>query len=525
MPAPTNQTAIPSVTALRAQLGYGDAKKEMFTKFRNAMASSRDVFNALSKMVQSFLDRDGNPQRFWPDDGALDTTKLKFSTDQNRIKDILRQLFWRLNLQDHRNNKSRNPLSKGNDVGKGLESGLHRSDPIDVESHEDEKPPGLRSARERSHTLRADPVDEGPNESELADDASSRSVISRDTYLVPQSPDLSAQAPVLAPFAEMTPSTKRAREVDSSSARSESSAKRGRTSSTQVANRSSTRQRKPRREPEWATPEQYWAAGESPECPSNLESTGNNPGVSDGATVATATSSVRPTVEYGPQEDPVNDFIDEWTMQQNADTEVILTTTHVPKNLAMSPNTTRKGEAAEKPNMESEVLSVHPSTRTLMSEPVVPEETATKADSQRSENAESNSVGQRTVVAQPKFTYTIMTHYPKYRERHWKPKRGFGQKTLSELLTEFPAWVQLSDVESLQFLMETSNTEVEDVIELGQEKQFEEMKAKFEKAIRMEIARAANSGQVPVKISIDVRTGRDPQEEEMDIENIRFSWS
>lgn len=84
MPTPTNQTAIPSVTALRAQLGYGDAKKEMFTKFKNAMLSSRDVFvsdgglhgkdlidwksrdqqNALSKMVQSFLDRDGNPQRF-----------------------------------------------------------------------------------------------------------------------------------------------------------------------------------------------------------------------------------------------------------------------------------------------------------------------------------------------------------------------------------------------------------------------------------------------------------------------------
>ncbi|KAI8263040.1 hypothetical protein K4K56_005680 [Colletotrichum sp. SAR 10_98] len=408
MPAPTNQTAIPSVTALRAQLGYGDAKKEMFTKFRNAMASSRDVFVS---------------------DGGLN----------------------------------------------------------DVESHEDENPPGLRSARERSHTLRADTVDEGPNESELADDASSRSVISRDPYLVPQSPDLSAQAPV-------------------------------------VANRSSTRQRKPRREPEWATPEQYWAAGESPECPSSLESTGNNPGVSDGATVATATSSVRLTVEYAPQEDPVNDFIDEWTMQQNADTEVILTTTHVPKNLAMSPNTTRKGEAAEKPNMAPEALSVHPSTRTLMPEPVIPEETAAKADSQRSENAEANSVDQKTVVAQPKFTYTIMTHYPKYRERHWKPKRGFGQKTLSELLTEFPAWVQLSDEESLQFPMETSNTEVEDVIELGQEKQFEEMKAKFEKAIRMEIARAANSGQVPVKISIDVRTGRDPQEEEMDIENIRFSW-
>ncbi|KAF0323007.1 hypothetical protein GQ607_009770 [Colletotrichum asianum] len=542
MPTPTNQTAIPSVTNLREQLGYSDAKRKIFHELKNAMLSSRDVFvtdeglrgqdlidwksrdqqTALSKMVQTFLDRDGNAKKFWPDDDALYTTKLKFSTDQNRIKEILQQLFWRLNVQDHRNNKYRESSSKENDVHKGSETGLHRNDPIDLESPEDEKPPGLRSARERSRTLRAHTVDEGPNESELTDDASGYSGISRDPYLVPQSPDLGAHAPTqFAPFAEMTPSSKRAREADSSSARSESSAKRGRKSSTQVASRSSTRQRKARREPEWATEEQYWAAGESPEHPSSLGSIDNNLGVPGGATFVTPT---RPTVEDAPQEDPVDDFIDEWTMQQNADTEAILTTTDVPEDRAMVLNTTREEEAAEKPDVASEVLSVHPSTRFPVSEPVVPEETAAKADSQRSENAESKNVDPKIVVAQPKFTYTIMTHYPKYRERHWKPKSGFGHKTLSELLTEFPAWVQLSDVKELQFLMETSNAEVEDVIEVGQEEQFEEMKAKFEKAIRMEIARAANSGQVLVKISIDVRTGRDPQEEEMDIENIRFLW-
>ncbi|KAI8164625.1 hypothetical protein K4K49_012321 [Colletotrichum sp. SAR 10_70] len=504
MPTPTNQTAIPSVTHLREQLGYSDAKRKIFHELKNAMLSSRDVFvtdeglrgqdlidwksrdqqTALSKMVQTFLDRDGNAKKFWPDDDALYTTKLKFSTDQNRIKEILQQLFWRLNVQDHRNNKYRESSSKGNDVHKGSETGLHRNDPIDLESREDEKPPGLRSARERSRTVRAHTVDEGPNEAEHTDDASGYSGISRDPYLVPQSPDLGAQAPT-------------------------------------VASRSSTRQRKARREPEWATEEQYWAAGESPEHPSSLGSIDNNLGVPDGATFVTPT---RPTVEDAPQEDPVDDFIDEWTMQQNADTEAILTTTDVPEDRAMAPNTTRDEEAAEKPDVASEILSVHPSTRILVPEPVVPEETAAKADSQRSENAESKNVDPKIVVAQPKFTYTIMTHYPKYRERHWKPKSGFGHKTLSELLTEFPAWVQLSDVKELQFLMETSNAEVEDVIEVGQEEQFEEMKAKFEKAIRMEIARAANSGQVLVKISIDVRTGRDPQEEEMDIENIRFLW-
>ncbi|KAH9227426.1 hypothetical protein K456DRAFT_1902599 [Colletotrichum gloeosporioides 23] len=543
MPTPTNQTAIPSVTNLREQLGYSDAKRKIFHELKNAMLSSRDVFvtdeglrgqdlidwksrdqqTALSKMVQTFLDRDGNAKQFWPDDDALYTTKLKFSTDQNRIKEILQQLFWRLNVQDHRNNKYRESSSKENDVHKGSETGLHRNDPIDLESPEDKKPPGLsRSPRERSRTLRAHTVDEGPNESELTDDASGYSGISRDPYLVPQSPDLGAQAPTqLAPFAEMTPSSKRAREADSSSARSESSAKRGRKSSTQVASRSSTRQRKARREPEWATEEQYWAAGESPERLSSLGSIDNNLGVPGGAPVVTPT---RPTVEDAPQEDPVNDFIDEWTMQQNADTEAILTTTDIPKDRAMALNTTREEEAAEKPDVAPGVLSVHPSTRALMSEPVVPEETAAKTGSQRSDNAESNDVDPKTVVAQPKFTYTIMTHYPKYRERHWKPKSGFRQKTLSELLTEFPPWVKLSDVESLQFLIETSNAEVEGVMELGQEEQFEEMKAKFEKVIRMEIARAASTSQVLVKISIDVRTGRDPQEEEMDIENIRFSW-
>ncbi|KAK2750196.1 hypothetical protein CKAH01_17966 [Colletotrichum kahawae] len=280
MPTPTNSTAIPNVTTLRQQLGYSDGKKQMFRDLKNAMLSSRDVFvtdgglhgkdlidwksrdqqTALSKMVQAFLDRDGNTQRFWPDDGALHAMKLKYSTDQNRIKEILQQLFWRLNIQDHfRNNKFRKSLSKENDAEKGSESRLHQDDPIDPESVEDEKLPGMRSARGRSCTLRADTVDQGPPQSELADDASGYSVISRDPYLVPQSPDLGAQAPTqFAPFADMATSSKRAREVDSSSARSESSAKRGRTSSTQVASRSSTRQRKARREPEWTTPEQYF---------------------------------------------------------------------------------------------------------------------------------------------------------------------------------------------------------------------------------------------------------------------------
>ncbi|KAJ0283481.1 hypothetical protein CBS470a_007295 [Colletotrichum nupharicola] len=381
MPTPTNQTAIPSVTNLREQLGYSDAKRKIFHELKNAMLSSRDVF----------------------------------VTDE----------------------------------------GLRGQDLIDWKSRDQQ----------------------------------------------------TALSKMLAPFAEMTPSSKRAREADSSSARSESSAKRGRKSSTQVASRSSTRQRKARREPEWATEEQYWAAGESPERLSSLGSIDNNLGVPGGAPVVTPT---RPTVEDAPQEDPVNDFIDEWTMQQNADTEAILTTTDIPKDRAMALNTTREEEAAEKPDVAPGVLSVHPSTRALMSEPVVPEETAAKTGSQRSDNAESNDVDPKTVVAQPKFTYTIMTHYPKYRERHWKPKSGFRQKTLSELLTEFPPWVKLSDVESLQFLIETSNAEVEGVMELGQEEQFEEMKAKFEKVIRMEIARAASTSQVLVKISIDVRTGRDP---------------
>lgn len=61
-----------------------------------------------------------------------------------RIKEILQQLFWRLNVQDHRNNKYRESSSKENDVHKGSETKLHRNDPIDLESPEDEKPPGLR---------------------------------------------------------------------------------------------------------------------------------------------------------------------------------------------------------------------------------------------------------------------------------------------------------------------------------------------------------------------------------------------
>ncbi|KAL0765265.1 hypothetical protein CaCOL14_012014 [Colletotrichum acutatum] len=156
-----NPTSIPSISALRRQLGYGDSDvaKDQSMSFQHTVRAFRKTFvtrqgyegsamyewkssehqSALEEMVQAFLDRDGNGARLWPDENAQGSAKqLKYSRHGANIKRTLKQLFWRMNLQQHRNGKSRkNKRKTGNVHIRTLDGRGRHEDPIDVDEIEE----------------------------------------------------------------------------------------------------------------------------------------------------------------------------------------------------------------------------------------------------------------------------------------------------------------------------------------------------------------------------------------------------
>lgn len=103
--ASINPTSIPSITALRQDLNYGDAKLprcqafyEDVRLFRKKYISSqgleggslhewklREHQNALGEMTRAFLDRDGNGRHYWPDDETSPRYNgLKYSSGHAR---------------------------------------------------------------------------------------------------------------------------------------------------------------------------------------------------------------------------------------------------------------------------------------------------------------------------------------------------------------------------------------------------------------------------------------------------------
>ncbi|KAK7433567.1 hypothetical protein Landi51_13867 [Colletotrichum acutatum] len=147
-----NPTSIPSITSLRAQLGYVSCEKWGYDDFTTSTRQFLDRFtiegwkgrlihewnsekhqDLLKKMVISYLDDDGNGKRFWPDN---EIGRLQYSTHQEKIRKKMQQLFWRLNLQWHKYQKGKeNKSARIVDTGDG--SGLSHEDPIDVDALED----------------------------------------------------------------------------------------------------------------------------------------------------------------------------------------------------------------------------------------------------------------------------------------------------------------------------------------------------------------------------------------------------
>ena len=103
----TNPTAasLPSITALRAALDYGDAKSARCTFFYDDIRHFRRKFTTstgisgvklrdwkdaahqagLTELTTSYLDQHGNGSLFWPDDkSSQNHSRLQYSTHRDR---------------------------------------------------------------------------------------------------------------------------------------------------------------------------------------------------------------------------------------------------------------------------------------------------------------------------------------------------------------------------------------------------------------------------------------------------------
>ncbi|KAK4251356.1 hypothetical protein C7999DRAFT_28086 [Corynascus novoguineensis] len=126
---------IPSITALRNALDYGDphlprcaafyddtrAFRKKFKTSRGVPGAdlhdwkSRDGQAALTEMTVAYLEKEGNGMLFWPDDKSSDNyNKYQYSKDHVRIKQLVKQLFFRLNQQQFRNKKYKHKAGPNN---------------------------------------------------------------------------------------------------------------------------------------------------------------------------------------------------------------------------------------------------------------------------------------------------------------------------------------------------------------------------------------------------------------------------
>ncbi|KAL2126764.1 hypothetical protein VTI74DRAFT_279 [Chaetomium olivicolor] len=149
---------IPSITALRNELDYGDARlprcaafyddtrafRKKFITSRGVAGTelhdwrSRDGQAALTEMTLAYLDKEGNGSLFWPDDKSSDKyNKYQYSKDHTRIKRLVKQLFFRLNQQQFRNKKYKHktgPSNKPTDNRGNSEATAIDVDAVEVQS-------------------------------------------------------------------------------------------------------------------------------------------------------------------------------------------------------------------------------------------------------------------------------------------------------------------------------------------------------------------------------------------------------
>ncbi|RYP31159.1 hypothetical protein DL767_005912 [Monosporascus sp. MG133] len=146
---------LPKITAIRETLDYGDPELTRCAAFTADVRAFRKKFTTksglpgtslydwrspehqcgLKEMTEDYLERTGNGPMWWPDDtSAPNHNKLQYSKDHRRIKELMLQLFFRLNEQQHRNNKYKNKFKAGS--AELDHRGQSTEEPIDVDALE-----------------------------------------------------------------------------------------------------------------------------------------------------------------------------------------------------------------------------------------------------------------------------------------------------------------------------------------------------------------------------------------------------
>ncbi|KAF4959128.1 hypothetical protein FSARC_10841 [Fusarium sarcochroum] len=191
---------IPSCLALRKKLGVGTPGDKESIFFRNTIQDFRVQYmsdegdpgsefrkwdehshqKGLIRMTDDFLEIEGKGPRFWPDDeGSAPVKTLKWTKDRARIKKLIKQLFFRMNQQE-RWKGSGSKLRATNDRSESVEP--RRSQTLDRE-----RPTEQRSIENEDTTM--DEMIEYWNQDEDDTDSPGHPWRTSDPYEVPQSPD------------------------------------------------------------------------------------------------------------------------------------------------------------------------------------------------------------------------------------------------------------------------------------------------------------------------------------------------
>ncbi|KAK1754179.1 hypothetical protein QBC47DRAFT_403567 [Echria macrotheca] len=117
---------IPNIKTLREELGYGDPKQRRYSVFCEYTSLFQKIYRTgsgigglelhnwksditqagLDDMTAAFLEDEGNGWLFWPDErSSTYYNTLQYSEHSMKITRLMKQLFFRMSLQNYRNRK------------------------------------------------------------------------------------------------------------------------------------------------------------------------------------------------------------------------------------------------------------------------------------------------------------------------------------------------------------------------------------------------------------------------------------
>ncbi|KAK7460248.1 hypothetical protein Landi51_00496 [Colletotrichum acutatum] len=572
-----NPTSIPSISALRRQLGYGDSDvaKDQSMSFQHTVRAFRKTFvtrqgyegsamyewkssehqSALEEMVQAFLDRDGNGARLWPDENAQGSAKqLKYSRHGANIKRTLKQLFWRMNLQQHRNGKSRkNKRKTGNVHIRTLDGRGRHEDPIDVDEIEESL--GSSGAVEMLTTSSSSKTDNAAAPPKIVDpyeiDSTSEEIqgllhlqtaVGTDFQHEPEGHDqgvkntsdsfavMSPTGPTgdrqLAPYAEMNPSEpppKRPRVDTLQSLHQTSKKKREDDPVDPQASRTSPRKRNAPQRDGLVTGERLTEALQDmdkdspPEMVADAMSSKTHLEVPGGSFTGLQEESSLHIHENSAEnvtdrETSVDAFADEMVTRLTAETEIhslqqdeVVTSTETSEPA----DTSRQASPAVERKKTVSFLANMRRSQTMAAEPIESNDSPQTAPSRQ---------------ARVKFVYRIITRYPTRRSCIWKPRGSFRTKTLAELEDELPLRFERSELKYLLVRLEARDTLADQIIPCGREEEFDALKRHLADFIRHRIAESLPGEEVSVFIDIEPLPTLDSTEKSSEVEQIMFDW-